>query len=309
MTAFVNATARSSPASRTSSTVSLTMACGAAASRKPSWYAPVRSAARTGGSSLCTGRRPERVDAVVERPHALHGPVRDPLRERSLPVVEPFDGRAQRAVCVRVLLEDTPDDPVRGAARRVDDTHRAKPAAELVVRHPAPLLGLHLERERCRPSSRRARPDRDRASVERRTGADVRRERTNPAKRVLGIASRSTSRSAASIFSAYVVPSVGCGLKRGAAEHVFEQLHRDRRRLLDRSGPASSSGPIGNARCAAIGPASNSSTSLMIVTPVSRSPAMIARSTGAAPLQRGSSDGWTFSQSCRSRSADGTITP
>src|SRR3954451_224955 len=33
----------------------------------------------------------------------------------------------------------------------------------------------------------------------------------------------------------------------------------------------------------------------MIETPVSASPASIARSTGAAPRQRGSSDGWTFS--------------
>ena len=33
----------------------------------------------------------------------------------------------------------------------------------------------------------------------------------------------------------------------------------------------------------------------MIETPVSASPAMIARSTGAAPRQRGSSDGWTLS--------------
>ncbi len=33
----------------------------------------------------------------------------------------------------------------------------------------------------------------------------------------------------------------------------------------------------------------------MIVTPVSASPAMIARSIGAAPRHRGISDGWTFS--------------
>ena len=32
----------------------------------------------------------------------------------------------------------------------------------------------------------------------------------------------------------------------------------------------------------------------MIETPVSASPAIIARSTGAAPRQRGSSDGWTL---------------
>ena len=36
----------------------------------------------------------------------------------------------------------------------------------------------------------------------------------------------------------------------------------------------------------------------MIVTPVSSSPASIARSIGAAPRQRGSSDGWTLSSSC-----------
>ena len=35
----------------------------------------------------------------------------------------------------------------------------------------------------------------------------------------------------------------------------------------------------------------------MIVTPVRSSPAMIARSIGAAPRQRGSSDGCTFSSS------------
>ncbi len=36
----------------------------------------------------------------------------------------------------------------------------------------------------------------------------------------------------------------------------------------------------------------------MIETPVCASPAMIARSIGAAPRQRGSSEGWTFRMSC-----------
>src|SRR5437667_6392432 len=36
----------------------------------------------------------------------------------------------------------------------------------------------------------------------------------------------------------------------------------------------------------------------MIATPVSSSPVMIARSIGAAPRQRGSSDGWTLSMKC-----------
>ena len=49
--------------------------------------------------------------------------------------------------------------------------------------------------------------------------------------------------------------------------------------------------------------------SLMIVTPVSVSPAMIARSTGAAPRQRGSSDGWTLSHRWRARRPAGTIAP
>jgi hypothetical protein len=35
----------------------------------------------------------------------------------------------------------------------------------------------------------------------------------------------------------------------------------------------------------------------MIDTPVSSSPAIIARSIGAAPRQRGSSDGWTLTSS------------
>src|SRR5262245_26677151 len=39
----------------------------------------------------------------------------------------------------------------------------------------------------------------------------------------------------------------------------------------------------------------------MIDTPVWVSPAMIARSTGAAPRQRGSSEGWTFNSSCSDR--------
>ena len=43
------------------------------------------------------------------------------------------------------------------------------------------------------------------------------------------------------------------------------------------------------------GPESSPAVTRMIDTPVCSSPAMIARSTGAAPRQRGSSDGWTLS--------------
>ena len=47
----------------------------------------------------------------------------------------------------------------------------------------------------------------------------------------------------------------------------------------------------------------------MIETPVSASPAMIARSTGAAPRQRGSSDGWTLKISYAESSGSLTSTP
>ena len=55
-----------------------------------------------------------------------------------------------------------------------------------------------------------------------------------------------------------------------------------------------SSPVIGSASWAQIGPLSRPAVSRMIVAPVAASPAMIARSMGAAPRQRGSSDGWTL---------------
>src|SRR3954469_20154450 len=47
----------------------------------------------------------------------------------------------------------------------------------------------------------------------------------------------------------------------------------------------------------------------MIDTPVCASPAMIARSTGAAPRQRGSSDGWTLSIGCSVRNGSLSSAP
>ena len=59
-----------------------------------------------------------------------------------------------------------------------------------------------------------------------------------------------------------------------------------------------SSGWIGSAACRHTGPESSPAARRMIDTPVSASPAMIARSIGAAPRQRGSSEGWTLSIRC-----------
>ena len=64
--------------------------------------------------------------------------------------------------------------------------------------------------------------------------------------------------------------------------------------LRARSGPAS---------CSATGPASSPAVTPMIVAPVRSSPAMIARSIGAAPRQRGISEGCTFSIRARSAAA------
>ncbi len=63
---------------------------------------------------------PELLDAEVERAHALHRAVGEPLRERAVAVVEPVDGARQRAVGVRVLLEDAEDDVERGSPRGCD---------------------------------------------------------------------------------------------------------------------------------------------------------------------------------------------
>ena len=112
MTAFVNATARSSRAARTSSTVSLTAAC-VATSVKPSWYAPSRSAARTGGSSLRTGRLPSvsiawssvRTRCTVPKASRCAS-----ARSRSS---SSRRGAAEHAVGVRVVLEDAQHDLVR----------------------------------------------------------------------------------------------------------------------------------------------------------------------------------------------------
>ena len=76
---------------------------------------------------LAHGPAAERLDRVVERPHALHGSVRELLRERALARVEVRRRGAQRAVRVRLLLEHAPHDLERSAARR-RDAHRFRVA-------------------------------------------------------------------------------------------------------------------------------------------------------------------------------------
>ena len=118
MTAFVNGTARSRRAARTSSTDSFTAACagdavevaelvGAEAKRRPDRR--IELAHRTAA---------ERLDRVVERPDALHRPVRDLLGERPVARVEPAGRGGEGAVGVGVVLEDAEDDLVGRAPGR-----------------------------------------------------------------------------------------------------------------------------------------------------------------------------------------------
>ena len=75
--------------------------------------APARRAGRT-------GRRPDRLDRVVERACPLHGPVGELPRERAVAVVEAGGRGAQRPVRVGLVLEDASDDVERGRARGRD---------------------------------------------------------------------------------------------------------------------------------------------------------------------------------------------
>ena len=62
----------------------------------------------------------ELLDAEVDRARALHRAVGEPLGERAVAGVEPCDGRGERAIGVRLLLEDAPHHLERGAPRRRD---------------------------------------------------------------------------------------------------------------------------------------------------------------------------------------------
>ena len=66
---------------------------------------------------LADGALPELLDPEVERAHALHRAVREPLCERAVAVVEAVNGARQRAIRIRVLLEDPQDDVERSSAR------------------------------------------------------------------------------------------------------------------------------------------------------------------------------------------------
>ena len=80
---------------------------------------------------------PERLDRVVERPHALHGSVGQSLGERALPLVQALGGAAESAVRVRVLLEHAQEHLVGRLARGADHERQTKIAHPIAARSQA----------------------------------------------------------------------------------------------------------------------------------------------------------------------------
>src|SRR5579862_9463312 len=240
----------------------------------------------------------ELLDAEIDRADTLHGSVRDSLRKRAVSLVELVDGGGERAVGVRVVLEDAPHDLECGAPGRRDHLRPRRNSSYVIERRPSgwTTSGTNL------PSSTRASH-----TVTVRPSSSARAPMCGDSARTRRAASkgseRSSRRSEAAIFSAYVAPSSDCGSKRGAGS-TSSRSRAATSAARAYTAPALSSS-IGNDSCAAMGPASSCSAVRWIVTPVCSSPARIARSTGAAPRQRGSSDGWTLSHRARSSRRDG----
>ena len=193
--------------------------------------------------------------------HALHRAVGEPLRERAVAVVEPFDRARERAVGVRVLLEDAAHDS--NAARRAGaiTAGRARTRRSSCALRPSGCTTSGTSA----PSSRRARQ------------IVTRRPCSSPHAPMCGESARTRRQASSGIVEVELAVGgrdlLGVGRRRPRAaartsasvEHVVEQPRRDLGRAREHL-PASSS-PIGNRSCAAIGPASSSATVSWIVTP------------------------------------------
>ena len=114
---------------------------------------------------------PEPLDRVVERARALHGAVREPLRERSVTVVETGHGGAQCSIRVRAFLEHANED--RRTPPRAPGL-RSQAAEPCVVRHSTASVGLHLDGLEPPVVADSRLPDRDPPPVEIRARTDVR---------------------------------------------------------------------------------------------------------------------------------------
>ena len=248
----------------------------------------MRRAASTGGSSLRTGRRPSVLDPVVERSHALHGAVCDALGERA--VARPAPRLPWRRLCRHTR-------PARTRAGRPRTQRGAPPsprscpqAAKVVlVRHRPPALRLHDLRHEASILHPRP-PHRHPSTVELGLCPDVRRQRADAAQALLRIRGEIEVAVRRRELLGIRRSVVGLRPERRRSQNVVEQVDGDDGgTLIDVSGVIL--GADGKRPLSCDRSASRSSVSRMIVTPVSSSPARIARSTGAAPRQRGSSGG------------------
>ena len=199
---------------------------------------------------------PERLDRVVEGSDALNRAVGEPLGERAIAIVEIRRCRAQRAIGVRVVLEDA--QRARGTPPHARGL-RPQAAEPCVVGHPAAPVGLHvdgLERAVVRDPCL---PDRDAAAVQLRARADVRGQRADAVDELAGRA----------VEIETAVGGRDLGRVRRLALVARERTEQGRPALRRASrdassaarsntAPASSSEATGKRSCAASGPASSS---------------------------------------------------
>ena len=182
---------------------------------------------------------------MVERPHALDGPVGELLREGAVTVVEPGRLRPQRAIGERAVLEHAPQHRERGAAGGA----HLRPRRHAVVLHPAAALRLHLERLEAAVLADTGAPDGDAPPLELRPRADVRAQGAHDADELLGgspeiepavVADRSSPRRSAR------PPAAGRPAPDRRARTSSRRTATSAARAKTSS--ASSSEPIGNAR-------------------------------------------------------------
>ena len=121
-------------------------------------------------------------------------------------------------------------------------------------------------------------------------------------RRASAAASSRQSRRASALvsFAAYVASAGSCSTNSArpaaSASRASTMAAPPTRARRPSSSPAVSCAPIVVARASMTGPVSSPASMRMMQTPVRLSPARIARATGAAPRQRGSSEAWTLRQ-------------
>ena len=328
-------------ASCTTPTVSPTAACGD--TPVTSWNAPSRSAARTSGSSESSGRDDTRAEQEVERALHADGAVDELGHERAVARFERVlaqqlgqrgCARTRRRRCGRARR------PRRARARRFGRRARRSRGSTARRRaHPRatrPPASARLPSGCTSSSTSTPVRGRERAGRRRSTpgaSASARRRSRMRAPHLHPPAADREPRARPRVAGAHDAVELGRGARRVEAELVDGQLLRVGRlarpaararasairgQVLDEqlgadvdeaaraARPRSRRPRSARVRVAYTGPVSSPASSCITHTPVSASPARIARSTGAAPRQRGSSEKCTFTKPSGSASSSAT---